>query len=217
MIKEESMEKGIFITFEGPDGAGKSTQIDYLKKYFDEKGIPCIFTREPGGTSIGEALRKIILDPKNSEMNPMTETLLYAACRAQHVSEKIRPALESGIVVVCDRFIDSSIAYQGYARGLGEKVKEINQYAVMDCIPDLTFFIDTDPKVGKNRIKAGDRDRLEKEKLNFHRKVYQGYLELAKKEHGRIISIDGSRSKEDMRNEIILQVEKKIRESFKNF
>lgn len=193
------MKRGLFISFEGPDGSGKSTQIEYLKDFFQEKGISCVFTREPGGTHIGEEIREIILDKQNNEMTDLTEAFLYAASRSQHVEQVIRPALERGQVVVCDRFVDSSIAYQGYARGLGEVVADINRYATENLLPDITFFIDVDPKIGKKRISSGERDRLESEKIRFHRKVYQGYVTMAEKEPDRIVTVDGSGTREEMR------------------
>ena len=139
------MEKGLFITVEGGDGSGKTTQLAFIKEYLTEKGEDVLFTREPGGTALGEKIRSVILDPANKEMVPMTESLLYAASRAQLVSEVIRPALAAGRTVVCDRYVDSSIAYQGYARGLGESVTTINGYAIGDCIPDATILIKVDP------------------------------------------------------------------------
>ena len=196
------MKRGLFITLEGPDGSGKSTQIGYLKEYFAEKGMECVFTREPGGTDIGEKLRSIILDKDNNEMSDMTETLLYAASRAQHVSQLIGPALDAGKTVVCDRFVDSSIAYQGYGRRLGDCVRVINGYAVMGCMPDVTFLIEVDPKIGKARIDTQDQDRLESEKMRFHNCVYKGYRKMAENEPDRIIPIDGTASREDMRREI---------------
>lgn len=202
------MNRGLFISFEGPDGSGKSTQIEYLKTYFLERRIDCVFTREPGGTEIGEKLREVILDKSNNEMCDMTETLLYAASRAQHVCQLIGPALKEGKIVVCDRFMDSSIAYQGYGRQLGDKVRVINEYAVMGIIPDLTFLLEIDPKVGKGRIRADERDRLESEKLRFHNRVYRGYLQLAKQEPQRIVLIDGNRSREEMRENITGHIER---------
>ena len=147
------MKKGLFITIEGPDGSGKSTQIEKLRVYLEKKGYKAILTREPGGTEISEKIRNIILDKNNKEMNNMTEALLYAASRAQHVAEVIKPALEMGETVICDRFIDSSIAYQGYGRGIGEPVRVINEYAVAGCMPDITFLLKLDPRIGKGRIK----------------------------------------------------------------
>ena len=131
------MSRGIFISIEGPDGSGKSTQIENIKEFFHDKNMDIIFTREPGGTPIGERIRGIILDRKCSEMDPMTEAMLYAAARAQHVAQVIRPALEKGKIVICDRFVDSSIAYQGYGRKLGEAVASINHFAVKECMPKV--------------------------------------------------------------------------------
>lgn len=201
------MNRGLFITFEGPDGSGKSTQIEYLRKYFEEKNIEAVFTREPGGTPIGEKLREIILDKNNSEMCDMTETLLYAASRAQHVGELIKPAVESGKIVVCDRFIDSSIAYQGYGRNLGDGVRIINELAVDGCMPDLTFFMDLDPEVGKSRISADVQDRLEREAIEFHRRVYNGYRELAELYKDRFIPVDASRTREQMKEAVLMKLE----------
>lgn len=205
------MSKGLFISLEGPDGSGKSTQIEYLKEYFRELSLECVFTREPGGTEIGEQIRQIILDRGNSRMSDMTEALLYAASRAQHVEEKIRPALEAGKIVVCDRYVDSSIAYQGYGRAMGEQIGEINAYAIGGCMPDLTILISVDPRVGRKRIAAGDRDRLESEKLRFHEEVYRGYLELAKKDPERIKTVDGTGTREAIRDEIRSYVDPALR------
>ena len=204
--------RGLFITIEGPDGSGKSTQIENIKKFFEDKNIDIVFTREPGGTAIGERIREIILDNSFKEMDPMTEAMLYAASRAQHVAQKIRPALEAGKVVVCDRFVDSSLAYQGYGRELGEAVEIINSYAVKECMPDVTFLMKLDPNVGKHRIQEnrGSQDRLEHEKLAFHRKVYEGYLELEKKYPDRIIGIDASLGIEEIRDVIYSKLEEII-------
>ena len=133
------MKNGLFITLEGPDGSGKSTQIERIRTFFKQRGEKVILTREPGGTPISEKIRTIILDKENRDMDAMTEAMLYAASRAQHVAQVIRPALERGEHVICDRFIDSSIAYQGYGRDLGDCVSIINAYAIRDCIPDITF------------------------------------------------------------------------------
>lgn len=200
------MKKGLFISIEGPDGSGKSTQISLLRKYFEERGIDVVLTREPGGTPISEKIREIILDKNNKEMDAMTEALLYASSRAQHVAEVIKPALEAGKIVICDRFIDSSIAYQGYGRGLGDCVRVINEYAVRGCMPDVTFLLEMDPKIGKERISADDQDRLEQEKLEFHKKVFDGYMEIEKK-FDRIIGIDAARSIEEISADIIKHIE----------
>ncbi|MFQ9893208.1 MAG: dTMP kinase [Emergencia sp.] len=161
------MRRGLFITLEGPDGSGKSTQIQYIDQFFQERGIKTVFTREPGGTPIGEKLREIILDRKNSEMCDMAEALLYAASRAQHVEEKIKPALLAGDVVICDRFIDSSIAYRGYGRNLGDAVRIINELAVAGCMPDITFLMELSPEVGKSRIKAEVQIGWSRNRLSF--------------------------------------------------
>lgn len=200
------MKKGLFISIEGPDGSGKSTQISLLRKYFEERGTDVVLTREPGGTPISEKIREIILDKNNKEMDAMTEALLYASSRAQHVAEVIKPALEAGKIVICDRFIDSSIAYQGYGRGLGDCVRVINEYAVRGCMPDVTFLLEMDPKIGKERISADDQDRLEQEKLEFHKKVFDGYMEIEKK-FDRIIGIDAARSIEEISVDIIKHIE----------
>ncbi len=200
-------KRGIFISIEGPDGSGKSTQIENIKKFFADKNIEILFTREPGGTAIGERIREIILDNNCSEMDYMAEAMLYAASRAQHVAQKIRPALEAGKTVICDRFVDSSIAYQGYGRKLGKAVEVINGYAIGDCIPDVTFLMKLDPTVGKKRIGDAHQDRLEKEKDAFHREVFNGYLELEKAHPERIFGIDASRSIDDIKTDIYKRLE----------
>lgn len=188
------MKRGIFISVEGPDGSGKSTQIEQIKAFFHDAGITPVFTREPGGCPIGERIRAIILDRNCGEMTAMTEALLYAASRAQHVEEVIKPALDAGRVVICDRFVDSSLAYQGFGRGLGDAVAVINRYAVAGCMPDVTFLLKVDPEVGKQRIDATQEDRLDAEKVAFHEEVYRGYLALERRYPDRIVAIDASRS-----------------------
>lgn len=186
------MREGYFISFEGGDGSGKSTQIQILREFLEERGYDVIITREPGGTPISEKIRSIILDKANSEMDDMTEALLYAAARAQLVSQVIRPALEEGKVVICDRFVDSSLAYQAYARGLGDSVKTINAFAVGDCMPDLTILLKVNPQVGSSRIGNRERDRIELASSDFHKKVYEGYLQLEKLYPERIVGIDAA-------------------------
>lgn len=186
------MREGYFISFEGGDGSGKSTQIQILREFLEERGYDVILTREPGGTPISEKIRSIILDKANSEMDDMTEALLYAAARAQLVSQIIRPALEEGKVVICDRFVDSSMAYQAYARGLGDSVKTINAFAVGDCMPDLTILLKVNPQVGSIRIGNRERDRIELASSDFHKKVYEGYLQLEKLYPERIVGIDAA-------------------------
>ncbi len=202
------MSRGIFISIEGPDGSGKSTQIENIKEFFHDKNMDIIFTREPGGTPIGERIRGIILDRKCSEMDPMTEAMLYAAARAQHVAQVIRPALEKGKIVICDRFVDSSIAYQGYGRKLGEAVASINHFAVKECMPDMTILLKLDPSVGKHRISEDQQDRLEAEREAFHQEVYKGYLELEKNFPDRIVGIDADRGIDEIKVDIYEKLEK---------
>ena len=186
------IEKGLFVTFEGIDGCGKSTQVTALKDSLEKKGTKVIVIREPGATLIGEKIRSILLDKANSGMSSETELLLYEAARAQIVNEVIRPALKSGKVVICDRFYDSSVAYQGYARGLPlESIDSLNRFAAGGLEPDLTFLLDLPPQAARERmnIREGSEDRLEIEGLVFMEKVRAGYLELAGK-HARIITLD---------------------------
>ena len=157
---------------------------------------------------IGEKLRNIILDKENAEMCDMAEALLYAASRAQHVEELIKPALAEGKVVVCDRFIDSSIAYQGYGRFLGDAVRVINEYAVSGCMPDVTFLMELDPSIGKSRIREDVQDRLELEKIEFHNRVFEGYQEIAKLYADRFVCVNAARDKEEIRDEIIGYLER---------
>lgn len=200
--------RGLFITLEGGDGAGKSTQIRNIKSFFEMKGLVVVHTREPGGTQISEKLREILLDSHNTEMDAVTETLIYAASRAQHVRELVKPALDEGSVVICDRFLDSSIAYQAYGRGLGDMVKIVNSYATDGLTPDITFWMDIDPDAGKERVsKMGDFDRLEMEARDFHYRVYEGYKAIAQSEPDRIKRIDASRSVEEISAEIIKYLE----------
>lgn len=206
------MKQGYFITFEGGDGSGKSTQARKLKTYLEEQGYQVTLTREPGGTEIGEKIRKIILDPASSEISAMTEAMLYAACRAQHVAQIIKPAIESGRIVICDRFVDSSMAYQGYARGLAEAVRIINQYAVGEYMPDITFLMKLAPYVGSSRIEGRKKDRIELEEDAFHQAVYQGYEDLEKLYAGRMIGIDASGSIEEIEREINRHVERLLQQ-----
>ena len=188
--------EGRFITIEGTDGGGKSTQIEKLVEYLKSMGREVVVTREPGGTSISEKLREILLDAKNSEMTDITEALLYAASRRQHLVEKIWPALKEGKIVLCDRYLDSSLAYQGNARGLGyENILSINNFATENTFPDLTILFDIQPEIGLERIsKNSNREvnRLDLEKLDFHKKVREGFLELAKKYPERFYIVDAS-------------------------
>ncbi|AOT70290.1 dTMP kinase [Geosporobacter ferrireducens] len=204
---------GLFITIEGPDGSGKSTQIKKLAEYLEQKGHAVILTREPGGTKISEKIREIILDKENMEMDPVTEALLYAASRAQHVAEVIQPALESGKTVICDRFVDSSIVYQGIGRGLGiEAVENVNRIAVKNILPKITFLFQLCPEIGLERkTEQGEKDRLEQETLDFHQKVFEGYQGLKALYPQRIVVVDASRSIEEIHKDIILAIEKRMK------
>lgn len=209
---------GLFITVEGPDGAGKSSLVRHLVPLIESvlKGS-LIVTREPGGSDIAEKIRELLLDPAHLAMDDRTEALLYAASRRQHVVEKIVPALNRGEVVLCDRFVDSSIAYQGYARGIGmEKVAMINEFATEGLTPDLTLYLDVDTEVGLMRIvdKKSNRtqDRLELEEITFHRKVHAAYHQLAEQHKDRFVIIDASQSKEAVLRACWKIVEKKLSE-----
>ncbi|MDO5440979.1 MAG: dTMP kinase [Bacillota bacterium] len=207
------MSKGLFITFEGTDGCGKSTQLQLLSEYLKQQGFDVVLTREPGGTQISEKIRDIILDPNNKEESEVTEALLYAASRAQHVAEKIKPALESGKIVLCDRFMDSSIAYQAYARGLGEDVIAINMFAIQGCSPDVTFFLDLDPRIGQERqVARGKLDRLEQEGLAFQEKVYAGYKELINKYPDRFKVVNANREIRDIQSDIVCLIKNLLKQ-----
>jgi len=188
----------LFITFEGVEGSGKTSQIQRLKKYLLQKGIPCKITREPGGCPISEKVRKILLNPGHREMVPMSELLLYEAARAQHVKDVIKPFLKKGGVVLCDRFNDATIAYQGYGRKMDlALVKRLNHISSQGIKPDVTFLLDCPSDVGLKRalqrnrmLKQEKEERFEKEKLPFHQRVRKGYLAIAKKEPSRVRVID---------------------------
>ena len=198
------MVKGKFITFEGCEGSGKSTQLKKLKEYLERAGISYILTREPGGSPIAEDIRKIILDGKNTEMCDECEAMLYAASRIQHIKEKVIPALEAGKLVICDRYVDSSLAYQGYARGLGlEYVADINKKAFELATPDLTVFLNITPdKAFERKHGADENDRMEKQGLEFHRRVYDGYKCLLEK-YPRICAVECGGTVEETHKNII--------------
>lgn len=200
----KEMVKGKFVTVEGCEGSGKSTQLKMLSAYLDKLGKPYIMTREPGGSPIAEQIRKIILDGKNIEMCDECEAMLYAASRIQHLREKVIPALNEGKLVICDRFVDSSLAYQGVARGLGlEYIEDINKKAFELCTPDLTVFLNISPdKAFIRKNGADENDRMEKQGLEFHRRVYDGYLQLLKK-YPRICAVDCSGTRETTNKNII--------------
>ncbi len=195
--------RGLFIVLEGPDGSGKSTMAEKIGEYYKKAGREIIFTREPGGTKISEQIRSIILDNNNSEMAYTTEALLYAASRAQHVAEFIKPNLEEGKVVISERYVYSSIVYQGIGRNLGiQKVREINDFAIDGLKPDLVLFFDIDPEKALNRkLSQGESDRLENEKLEFHKNVYEGYKNIMEY-YDEIISIDADKNADELFHDI---------------
>ncbi|MBE6047813.1 MAG: dTMP kinase [Clostridium sp.] len=196
------MNKSCFIVFEGGEGSGKSTILEMIYNWMIENNIDCIKTREPGGIKISEQIRNVILDKDNNEMDGRCEALLYAAARRQHLVEKIIPALESGKIVLCDRFLDSSLAYQGHARGLGiDEIYEINKFAINGYFPDLSLFFDLDPEIGLERINRNkDREvnRLDLEKIDFHNKVREGYNILLQSGKRNMVKIDASKSIEEV-------------------
>ena len=196
---------GIFITLEGPDGSGKTTIANRIVKTLEEKGFSCVHTREPGGIDIAEQIRNVILDPKNTSMDPRTEALLYAASRRQHLVEKVFPALKENKIVICERFLDSSLAYQGFGRNLGfDEVLKINEFAIEDCFPDLTIYLDINEEEGLKRI--GDRafkDRLDQESIDFHHRVKQGYDEVLKRFKDRIVIVNAANSIEEVTDECV--------------
>ncbi|KKB72841.1 MULTISPECIES: dTMP kinase [Bacillus] len=209
---------GLFITFEGPEGAGKTTILQGAAEELRKNGHSVLATREPGGIEIAEQIREVILHPENTAMDPKTEALLYAAARRQHLVEKVKPALEDGKIVLCDRFIDSSLAYQGYARGLGiDAVLSINQFAIGNMMPHITIYFAIDPEEGIKRINANDsreKNRLDLEQLHFHTLVQKGYQEVINRFPGRFRTVDASRSIEHVQksvNEIIEEALKTIR------
>lgn len=197
--------KGKFITFEGCEGVGKSRQIKLLEEYLSKNQIKYYLTREPGGNPVSEQIRSVILDGRNTTMTDECEALLYAAARVQLLKEVIKPRLDNGELVFCDRYIDSSLAYQGYARGLGvEFVEKINDYALKNFTPDYTVFLNLPPEQAFKRKGGVDKtDRLELSGMEFHNKVYEGYLALAKKYSDRFIVIDASGEKEETQQKII--------------
>ncbi len=192
----------MFITLEGPEGSGKTTAVEAAVKALEAKGYKIVRTREPGGTPISEQIRNVILDKENTAMDPRTEALLYAASRRQHLVEKVWPALKEGKIVICDRYLDSSLAYQGGARGLGvDNILNINLFATENTFPDLTLLFDIKPEEGLKRIAANasrEVNRLDLEKLEFHNKVRETFLLLAKRYPERYVIIDASKSREEV-------------------
>ena len=196
------MRKGILITMEGIDGSGKTTQARFLKNYFEKKGFNAVFTKEPGGTLLGKRVREILL---TEEMNPVSEFLLFASDRREHVEKVILPALNAGNIIISDRFHDSSVAYQGYGRGVSlDFINYVHRKILGNLLPDITFIVDVPPVIGLGRL--GKTDRIERSGINFLKKVREGYLEMASKER-RFFVVDGTKEKETVHKEIIKVVQ----------
>jgi len=194
-----------FVTFEGIEGSGKTTQIRRLSAYLERKRIPHLVTREPGGTPLADEIRALLLSPRPDPMFPETELLLYEAARAQHVREVILPARASGAAVLCDRFCDATVAYQGFSRGIDEaRIEELNRFASGGLAPDLTFLFDISPEEGILRVegRGGRKDRIESESREFHRAVREGYLRLAERFPSRILRLDGTLPEDDLFRQI---------------
>ncbi|MGN1398866.1 MAG: dTMP kinase [Erysipelotrichaceae bacterium] len=206
------MKKGLFLSIEGCDGSGKTTACTAVIERLKQEGYDVIYSREPGGSDIAEQIRRVILDVNNTAMDSRTEALLYAASRRQHLVEKIIPALNDGKIIICDRFIDSSLAYQGYARGIGiEEVLKINQFSIEGYFPDLTIYYDIDAQTGLNRISGRNNlDRLDVESLNFHKQVHRGYEIVCQLFPDRIKVIDASLSKEEVSQQTYQLIKEKI-------
>ncbi len=208
-----------FISFEGGDGSGKTTQLNWLGDYLAGKGRICARTREPGGTKLGETIRQLLLEIGGEDMPAQTELFLYLADRSHHVHKMIRPALRSGQLVLCDRFTDSTLAYQGFGRGIDfGLLQRLNQFASAGINPDLTFLLDCPVELGLSRIlrRADSReDRFEREKLEFHERVRNGFLELARQEPNRICVIDASRTANEVREGIRKIIDEKLKDSLR--
>lgn len=210
-MQETIYRKGLFITFEGIEGSGKSTQAEALADYFTAHKIPFVVTREPGGTVISEKIREILLDTEHTKMNPETELLLYMASRSQHTKEVIIPALEEGKHVICDRYYDSTLAYQGAARELDTNfIDQLIKFATYATSPDITFLLDVTLEESARRMKDRDKDRIEQEAKEFHQKVRDEFLNLAKKYSNRYIVIDGIQEPTIILNKIKFEIQQKL-------
>ncbi|MBI3913374.1 MAG: dTMP kinase [Chloroflexi bacterium] len=201
----------LFITFEGPDGSGKSTQIKLLSEYLQARGERVLVTREPGGTVVGEQIREVVLSARNQTIQPATEALLFSAARAQIVAEVIQPALRAGIIVLCDRYADSTLAYQGYGLGMDlDALRAIIRFATGGLAPDLTFYVDVPVEVGLARRQRGETNRLDQKAIAYHARVRAGFLELVKAEPGRWVGIDGTQTIEQVQKQIRGEVERRL-------
>lgn len=212
-MRSDIMQKGIFITFEGNDGSGKTTISTKVYETLKNKGYPVLYTREPGGIEIAEQIRSIILNPNNTEMDARTEALLYAASRRQHLIEKVLPALKQGKIVLCDRFIDSSLAYQGVGRNIGMKeVFDMNAFAIEGHMPDVTIFLSVSLKTGMKRVaQRGNLDRMDQESMEFHKRVAEGYESVKLKYADRMVMIDAEQEMEKVYEATLRQVEEIIK------
>jgi dTMP kinase len=206
--------KGMFITVEGPDGSGKTTQLQLLVRALTEKGYEVVTTREPGGTKVGNSIREVLLSPEHDEMTARVEMMLYAASRAQNVEQIIRPALSRGAVVVCDRFVDASIAYQGFGLGYDlEQILALNEWATGGLKPDLTFLFDLSPTQASNRMKdRGQLDRIESRDEAFHQRVYDGFQTLLGEHPDRMVRIDANETIESIQDEVFDITLERLRE-----
>ncbi len=205
------MKKGLFITFEGIEGCGKSTQARMLKEFLIKAGESVFLTREPGGPKIAEDIREMLLSVNNKEMLPQTEILLYMASRSQHTGEWIIPELEKGKIVISDRYYDSTFAYQGAARKIdGKLIDTIRRYATFGLVPDITFLVDLPEEIGLSRIHAKEADRLEQESMEFHKRVREGFLDIAKNEPKRFVVLDGKKSIKEIHNDVISIINKEL-------
>jgi dTMP kinase len=201
----------LFITFEGPDGSGKTTQARMLTEYLQSRGLPVLHTREPGGTAISEQIRDVVLSNRNQSIQHETEALLFSAARAQIVAELIRPALAARKIVICDRYADSTMAYQGYGLGLDlDALRAITRFATGGLVPDLTFYIDVPAEVGLARRHRGETNRLDQKDLAYHAKVRDGFLKMARAEPQRWVVIDGTRSVEQVQRDVRARLEPKL-------
>lgn len=207
---------GLFFTIEGPEGSGKTTVAKKVVETLEKEGYKVLYTREPGGVGIAEKIRDIILDVNNTNLDPRSEALLYAASRRQHLIEKVIPALEKGYIVICDRFVDSSLAYQGHARGLGiDEIYNINLFAINDCFPDMTILLNIDPEVGLARIMKNRQDevnRLDLEGMSFHKLVHEGYEIIKEKYAERFTLVDGNNTPEVVFETVYKIIKDKINE-----
>lgn len=197
--------KGMFITVEGPDGSGKTTQLQLLVRSLTEKGYEVVVTREPGGTKVGNSIREVLLSPEHDEMTPRVEMMLYAASRAQNIDQVIRPALKRGAIVVCDRFVDASIAYQGYGLRYDlNQILSLNEWATAGIKPDLTFLFDLTPDQASRRMKdRGQLDRIESRDESFHQRVYDGFKKILEQHPDRMVRIDANATIEMIQDEVL--------------